>query len=108
MRPVTEYSVVMHNRSSTNEHSRDLDQLADSVVGAETSDESEPNAPASDAPVKNPHAAALGRLGGRKGGPARALKLTAERRSEIARKAAQARWHGEQGEQEGGYGTDDR
>lgn len=41
---------------------------------------------------KNPHAAALGRLGGKKGGPARAAKLTAERRQEIARKAAGARW----------------
>lgn len=34
----------------------------------------------------------LGRLGGKKGGPARASKLTAEQRKEIARKAAQARW----------------
>lgn len=41
---------------------------------------------------KNPHAAALGRLGGKRGGPARALKLSAERRSEIARNAAAARW----------------
>ena len=36
-------------------------------------------------------AVALGRLGGEKGGPARAKKLTAEQRSESARKAAQAR-----------------
>jgi hypothetical protein len=41
---------------------------------------------------KNPAAVALGRLGGRKGGPARAKKLTAKQRSEIAKKAAQARW----------------
>jgi len=41
---------------------------------------------------KNPHAVALGRLGGKKGGPARAEKLSAERRSEIARKAVMARW----------------
>lgn len=41
---------------------------------------------------KNPHAQALGRLGGLKGGKARAGKLSAERRSEIARKAAQVRW----------------
>jgi len=41
---------------------------------------------------KNPHAVALGRLGGKKGGKARAEKLTAEERSEIARKAAEARW----------------
>lgn len=36
--------------------------------------------------------AALGRMGGLKGGKARAEKLTPEQRSEIARKAAQARW----------------
>ena len=41
---------------------------------------------------KNPAAVALGRLGGQKGGKARAEKLTPERRSEIARKAATARW----------------
>jgi hypothetical protein len=41
---------------------------------------------------KNPHAVALGRLGGKKGGKARAERLTPEQRKEIARKAAQARW----------------
>jgi len=35
---------------------------------------------------------ALGRKGGLKGGKARAAKLTSERRKEIAKKAAQARW----------------
>jgi hypothetical protein len=44
------------------------------------------------APLKNPHAAALGRLGGLKGGIARALRLSPARRREIARKAARARW----------------
>jgi hypothetical protein len=41
---------------------------------------------------KNPAAVALGKLGGKKGGPARAARLTKKQRSEIARKAAQARW----------------
>lgn len=41
---------------------------------------------------KNAAAVELGRLGGKKGGAARAAKLTKERRSEIAKKAAQARW----------------
>jgi hypothetical protein len=41
---------------------------------------------------KNPHAVALGRLGGKKGGKARAAKLTSEERREIARRAALARW----------------
>lgn len=43
-------------------------------------------------PEKNPAAVALGRLGGLKGGAARAAKLTAEQRSEIAKKAAKTRW----------------
>jgi hypothetical protein len=41
---------------------------------------------------KNPAAVALGRLGGKKGGLARAAKLSKEQRSEIAKKAARARW----------------
>ena len=44
------------------------------------------------APVKNLAAVALGKLGGLKGGPARAAKLTPERRREIAKRAASARW----------------
>jgi hypothetical protein len=43
-------------------------------------------------PPANPHAAALGRLGGLKGGPARAAALTPKRRREIARAGALARW----------------
>lgn len=41
---------------------------------------------------KNPAAVALGRLGGLKGGKARAEKLSAERKKEIGEKAAAARW----------------
>jgi hypothetical protein len=41
---------------------------------------------------KNPAAVQLGRLGGLKGGPARARKLTQQQRSDIARKAARTRW----------------
>lgn len=43
-------------------------------------------------PAKNAAAVALGKLGGKKGGPARALALSAKRRRAIAKKAAQARW----------------
>jgi hypothetical protein len=46
----------------------------------------------SDSLQKNPHAAALGRLGGQRGGPARAAMLSPKRRRDIARKAALARW----------------
>lgn len=42
-------------------------------------------------PVKSA-ASILGKLGGKKGGPARAKALSAKRRSEIAKKAAKARW----------------
>jgi hypothetical protein len=41
----------------------------------------------------NTHAAALGRLGGLKGGPARAARLSPRRRRAIARQAERARWH---------------
>ncbi len=41
---------------------------------------------------KNPHAVALGRLGGLKGGPARAAKLTPEELSEIGKNAMAIRW----------------
>jgi len=43
---------------------------------------------------KNPHAQALSALGASKGGKARAQKLSAKKRSEIARKAAATRWKG--------------
>jgi hypothetical protein len=43
---------------------------------------------------KNPHAVALGRLGGIKGGRARAEKLSKAQRRKIAVLAAKARWHG--------------
>ncbi len=41
---------------------------------------------------KNPHAVALGRLGGQKGGKARARILSSKERTAIARKAARSRW----------------
>jgi hypothetical protein len=43
-------------------------------------------------PLKNPAAVALGKLGGVKGGVARAKALSPERRAEIAKRAAERRW----------------
>lgn len=43
-------------------------------------------------PAKNPHAVALGRLGGMRGGVARAASLSPRKRSQIAKRAAIARW----------------
>jgi hypothetical protein len=48
--------------------------------------------PTQDQAGKDPAAVALGRKGGLKGGPARAAKLTAEERSQMASRAALARW----------------
>ncbi len=47
--------------------------------------------------AKSPAAVELGRLGGKKGGRARAKVLSADRRSEIARRAAKARWASKKG-----------
>jgi hypothetical protein len=44
--------------------------------------------------LRNPNAVALGRLGGSKGGAARAKKLTSAERKRIAKNAADARWSG--------------
>jgi hypothetical protein len=67
---------------------RDLNSMAAAIVAMSVSDEPVPDPDAG----KNPHAVALGRAGGLKGGKARAAKLTSEQRSEIARKAATQRW----------------
>jgi hypothetical protein len=66
----------------------DVNQLAYAIVQAATNEEPEPE----EQPTKNPAAVALGRLGGLKGGKARKESLTPERRKEIAKKAASARW----------------
>lgn len=76
----------MPKRSSTGR--LDLNQLAKSIVDQATGDAPNPV----EQPEKNPAAVALGRLGGLKGGAARAKKLTAQERSEIAKKAAKSRW----------------
>jgi len=61
---------------------KDFNQLALSIVQQATGEK----------PEKNQAAVTLGRLGGLKGGKARAEKLTSERRSEIAKKGAVTRW----------------
>lgn len=69
---------------------RDPNQLAKLVVDMATG---EAHSQEPKDKVKNPAAVALGRLGGLKGGKARAAKLSKEKRSEIAKKAAKKRWH---------------
>ena len=76
---------------------RDLNQRAASTVARATGEEPEPEPESVVVTEPTPeerHAAAvaLGRLGGKKGGKARAANMTPEERQESARKAAQARW----------------
>lgn len=68
---------------------KDTNQRAKSIVDLAIGERSE-DIPADDG--KNPSAVALGRLGGLKGGKARAKKLSAKRRKAIAKKAAKKRW----------------
>lgn len=64
----------------------DINKKAKSIVDIATGQHKEPIS------NKNQSAVELGRLGGLKGGKARATKLTPEQRSEIAKKGARARW----------------
>jgi len=79
--------VIMRDRSR--KKSSDVNQLAKSIVDEATMEEIQAKAIAEG---KNPAAVMLGRLGGLKGGKARAAKLSATQRRDIAKKAANARW----------------
>ena len=69
---------------------RDANQAAKHILDQLTGDAPKEEPPP--VPVKNAAAVELGRLGGKKGGAARAAALTPEQRSEIAKKAAVGRW----------------
>lgn len=72
----------MPKRSSNRPTHQDLNRLAAQIVRTATEAEK----------PKDPLAVELGRRGGLKGGKARAEKLSAKQRREIAKKAARARW----------------
>ena len=80
------YTNNMPKRSSKKQTPKEVNELAAFIVERATTE------PGESPPEKNPHAVALGRLGGLKGGKARAGELTPERRKEIAQKAAEIRW----------------
>lgn len=69
---------------------RDLNKLAAFILDEATNEATETDEP--NLPKKNQAAVELGRLGGLKGGKARAESLSAKRRKEIAQKAAKTRW----------------
>jgi hypothetical protein len=75
----------MRKRSSTKPRQTDENVRAFDTVKIATERKQEPE-------EKNPAAVALGRLGGLKGGKARAKSISPERRSEIAHLAATTRW----------------
>ena len=75
--------------AKTPKRPRDSNQLAKFIMDLATGDATEPDPLAG----KNPHAVALGKLGGAKGGAQRAKNMTAEQRKEAAKKAIQARWY---------------
>jgi hypothetical protein len=76
----------MPSRASRGGKRADFAQIALKVVEQATGDVLKP------AEGKNPHAQALSALGASKGGKARAEKLSARRRTAIAKKAAKSRW----------------
>ncbi len=80
----------MPTRSSKKNLKSDINILAKSIVAQSTGQEPVLAPPVE--PKKNPHAVALGRMGGAKGGAARAASLSKKKRSEIAKKAALSRW----------------
>ncbi len=75
---------MMQKRSSK----KDVNQIAASIVNEATGE----LVRKAEAEGKDPLAVLLGQRGGLKGGKARAAKLSAEERKEIAKKAAKARW----------------
>lgn len=81
----------MRKRSSTGDAAQNALRVVEEAIGAPL--KAEPRKPIRfPAPKKNAAAVALGKLGGMKGGKARAEKLSPEERRDIAQKAAKARW----------------
>jgi hypothetical protein len=89
----------MPKRSSIHKQPQDENQLAKSILDLITTEEAEAE-PEEKPREKNLAAVALGRLGGLKGGKARAEKLSPKKRKAIAKKAAEARWSKNKGREE--------
>jgi len=88
---------MMPKRTSKKSKPTDITLLARAIVEEATGELLTDRPPLQEPPKdptheKNPNAVALGKLGGKKGGDARAKKLNPEQRKAIAQKAARARW----------------
>jgi hypothetical protein len=82
--------ITMHGRSSKGDVAQNALRVVEQVIGEPL----KPQRKVVQFPPhkKNPAAVTLGKLGGMKGGKARAAKLTPAQRKEIAQRAAKARW----------------
>jgi hypothetical protein len=88
--PESWHDGTMPKRSSPK---RDFMEVARSVVEHAIGEQMDGSPlPEPEPDTRNPHAVALGRIGGRKGGKARAKTLSRLQRMKIAKKAAKARW----------------
>jgi len=72
---------------------RDFMQIARAVVEQAIGEHIDGTALEAPIDARNPHAVALGSMGGRKGGKARAKRLSADQKRKIAVKGAAARWN---------------
>jgi hypothetical protein len=84
----------MAKKSKSSDINVTAHQILQALTGEPASSTSVQREPAKkkDLPANNPAAVALGRLGGLKGGRARADSLTPKQRKAIAKKAAESRW----------------
>ena len=85
-KPLARGGRILHHWTMPKRSSKDVNQIAVRIV-------SEATGAGLELEGKNPAAVALGRLGGLKGGKARAEALSPEKRKKIAAKAANARWN---------------
>src|SRR5258706_13030751 len=86
------YNRIMPARSSKPRRPKDLNLLARAIVEQSIGEKLDGSPLDDPSKGKNPAAVALGKLGGAKGGRARAESLSPPKRKAIAKKAAQARW----------------
>jgi hypothetical protein len=87
----------MHVRSSKKDVAQNALRVVEEAIGGRLAEEKKPIQFSARPKKKNPAAVALGKLGGQKGGRARAAKLSPEERKSIAQRAAKARWAKEEG-----------
>jgi len=82
----------MHGRSSKKDVAQNALRVVEEAIGGSLAEPKKPIQFPARPKKKNPAAVALGKLVGRKGGRARAAKLSQEERRSIAQRAAKARW----------------